>query len=78
MLKREISVKGPIRSLAVSADSKLIATGTGDRTIYIWHADTGERAYKIKHEPMDWEDYSKVCVQCLEFRKVGDLLVSGS
>ena len=40
--------------------------------------NTGERAHKIKHEAWDWENYREEPVQCLDFSRAGDLLVSGS
>jgi WD40 repeat protein len=64
--------------MAVSADSRLIATGSSDRKIKIWRAETGGSLFKIKHEPAGWEDYRETPVLCLNFSRARDMLVSGS
>lgn len=48
-LSRFTGHTGPVLSLAVSPDDKLIASAGADGAVRLWEADTGKEAHKLSH-----------------------------
>ena len=61
---------GPVRSVAFSPDGKILASGSEDRSVRLWHIATGECA-EILHE------HTKP-VRAVAFSPNGNFLASGS
>lgn len=60
--------KGPVLSLAISPDDKIIASGSEDKLIYLWNADNGEVLKTLEGHTGK--------VQFLEFSPDGKYLLS--
>lgn len=41
----------PVRRIALSADERLVATASDDKTVALWRADTGERLHVLRGTP---------------------------
>ncbi|MBL8344145.1 MAG: hypothetical protein JNN03_01805 [Rubrivivax sp.] len=41
----------PVRRLALSADARLVATASDDKTVALWRADTAERLHVLRGQP---------------------------
>jgi WD40 repeat protein len=57
-----------VNTVAISPDSKLLASGSSDKTIRIWEVATGDRTQRIPH---------KFSVTCLAFAPDGKTLAAG-
>ncbi len=68
--------QGQIAAIALSPDSQTIASGSFDKTLKIWHLQTGKLLFTISNL-LTWKTH-KEAVLCLAFSPDGQTLVSGS
>ncbi len=64
--------EGPVKCLAMSGDGKIIATCSDDKTIKVWHADTGCHPAELAHTL----SVPDSCSMCMDLSKDGGTLVS--
>ncbi|AKG23206.1 serine/threonine-protein kinase [Calothrix sp. 336/3] len=63
-----------VHSIAISPDSKIIASGSSDRHIRLWEPQTGKQIKKLG----GWFPSHGSMVHCLSFSPNGDMLASAS
>ena len=65
-----MNTHGPINCIALSKDGSLIVSGSGDRSVQVWDAKTGEQLRELQGHTR--------CVHSVAFSPDGNQIVSGS